>query len=154
MREAHLSAQQPETEEEARVPGPDAHARRAGRPARPEDPGPVPARRLIRRVNQRASFQALAGGRRLQAGPLWLRTARRDDHGPPGVAYAVGKAVGSAPARNRLRRRLRAAVRAHATELRDGHDHLLGAGPRAAGLAYAEVEALVGRLLASVVTDR
>lgn len=127
--------------------------RRPGRPAGAEDPGPFPARRLIRRVNQRANFQALAGGRRLQAGPLWLRTASRDDEGPPGSRARWARPSG-APARNRLRRRLRAAVQAHAAELRAGHDHLLGAGPSAAGLAYAEVEALVGRLLASVVTDR
>ncbi len=152
MREAHLPAQQPEAEEEARLPDPDADARRPRGPSRPADAGSIPPRRLIWRVRRRANFQALAGRRRHQAGSLWLRTAPRGDAGPPAVAYAVGRAVGHAPARNRLRRRLRAAVRAHAECLLDGHDHLLGAGPRAVDLRYAEIEALVHRLLVAANT--
>lgn len=149
MREAHVPAQQPEAQEEARVPHPDAHPRGARGAPLPSGPGPFAPRRLIWRVRNRANFRVLAGRPRDRAGPLWLRTARRDDGGPPAVAFAIGRPVGNAPARNRLRRRLRAAVRAHAPDLLPGHDHLIGAAPAAVHLDHAGIEDLVRRLLAA-----
>jgi ribonuclease P protein component len=67
---------------------------------------------------------------------------------PPRVAYAVGKRVGPAVVRNRVRRRLRAATLRHRAELRPGGAYLFGAGPAAASVPFAEIDAAMGQLLA------
>ena len=72
------------------------------------------------------------------------------DPGPPRVAYAIGRPVGNAVERNRLRRRLRAAISDHAELLRADTAYLLGAGPRATAMSYAELSGAVAALLALV----
>jgi len=67
---------------------------------------------------------------------------------PPRVAYAVGRRVGPAVVRNRVRRRLRALTAAHRAELQPGGAYLFGAGPAAATIPFAELDAAMGRLLA------
>ncbi len=89
--------------------------------------------------------------------PAWGSSAHpvRFGCGPPrgeppaGGRYAVDGTVGQ--------RRSQSAARATRAVgptrvLLDGHDHLLGAGPRAVDLRYAEIEALVHRLLVAANT--
>jgi ribonuclease P protein component len=126
MREEDVSAEQSETEEEARLPDPHAYARgsRSDRSAAGE--GPQPPVVLIWRVRGRRCFQALAHGRRRRASGLEVSVAEVGVPGePPRVAYAISRAVGSAVARNRIRRRLRAAVRENATLLQEGFGYLI-----------------------------
>jgi ribonuclease P protein component len=126
MREEDVSAEQSETEEEARLPYPHAHARgsRSDRPAAGE--GPQPPVVLIWRVRGRRSFQALARGQRRRADGLEVTVAELGPiTDPPRVAYAVSRAVGSAVARNRARRRLREAVRESAGLLQRGRGYLV-----------------------------
>src|SRR5262249_25621450 len=106
MREAHVSAEQPEAQEASRLPSPHAEPGRSGGAQ-----GPAPARPhaplgLIGRVRDRATFAALAGAERQVRGPIAVRFVPGDAGAPPRVAYAVSGAR-NAVARNRLRRRLR-----------------------------------------------
>src|SRR5581483_4629810 len=60
MREAHVPAQQPETQEDARVPAPDAHSGGSRGAEGTAEPRPQAPLRLIWRVRDRATFDALA----------------------------------------------------------------------------------------------
>lgn len=141
--EADFSAQQPEAQEEARLPPPHAHPRGSRRDQGPAPPGPGQALGLIRRVRGRETFRALAGARRHRAGPVAIRVLRCGDAAPPAVAYAIGRPAGNAVVRNRLRRRLREAVRAHAELLEPGCSYLVGAGAGAVALNPAELDRAV-----------
>lgn len=142
MREAHVPAQQPPAQAEARLPRADAYP---GGPGDHQDPpvaGPVASVRLIWRVRDRATFRALARAPRCRRGPVTVRAVagpRADD--PPRVAYAVGRSVGSAVARNRLRRRLRAAVHAERCGLARGAAYLVAASPDASHVPFTELRA-------------
>jgi ribonuclease P protein component len=148
MREAHVPAQQPEAQEDPRFPAPDAHARWSRGAQVAAVPGPQAALRLIWRVRDRATFDALGRVPPLRRGALWLRSARIDAADtPPRVAYAVGRSVGNAVARNRVRRRLREAVREAAAGLRPGRAYLFGANPEAVTMPYGELVSTVEQLL-------
>lgn len=146
MREADLPAQQPEAQEEARLPRPDEQPCRPGDPEGPSAPWPGPARRLTRRVKGRATFRALTRAPLARRGPLTLRAAVAHD-GVAGVAFAVGRDVGHAVARNRLRRRLRAAIRDLETELEPGVSYLVGAGREGLTMSYPELVSTTRRLV-------
>lgn len=147
--EAPVPAQQPEAQEDARLPDPDANP---GRPVRPEGPTPEgtgASQRLIWRVRDRATFAAFAGTRRRRNGPLTLTVVAAglpDD--PPRVAYQIGRRVGGAVVRNRLRRRLREAVRAQHALLRPGSAYLIGASPEAADASTENLARALGALVA------
>ena len=140
MREEDVPAQQPETEEEARLPTPDAHPGRPGghRPSAVE--GPRAPLRLIWRIRDRASFRALAGGRRRRRGVLVVTAVAIGTAGdPPRVAYAVDRRLGAAVTRNTVRRRLRAAVRDNAESLELDHAYVVRALSGAAQTSYREL---------------
>ena len=147
MREEDVPAQHPEAEEEARLPAPHADARRARGAAAPSLEGPRSPVRLIWRVTDRASFRALASGRRRRRGALTVSCVAVAGNGPPRVAYAVGRGAGGAVARNRLRRRLRAAVQAERAALAGGHAYLVGAGARAHDLTLSEMRETLRAIL-------
>lgn len=139
MREADLPAEQPEAQEEARFPVPDAHP---GGSCRPEDPSPArarPAVGLIWRVRGHAAFRDLSRAPVRRHGALSVRLATGDPDAPPQVAYAIPRAVGGAVERNRLRRRLRAAVRELEPELLPGGAYLVGAGAAAVNTSPARL---------------
>lgn len=146
MREEDVPAQQPEAQEEARLPAPDAHPRGSSgaRPSARE--GPPPAVRLIWRVRDRDAFRALARGRRLRSGCLAV-TRVPAPTGPPRVAYAVGRPVGGAVVRNRVRRRLRAAVAESRDRLVPASAYLVSAGAGSAELSYPELRGTLAELL-------
>jgi ribonuclease P protein component len=146
MREAHLPTQQPEAEEEARLPWPDAHAWRAGGAAIAPCARPQAPQRLIRRIRDRATFEALARARRYRRGPISLRHLPGDAAEPARVAFALGRNVGSAVQRNRARRRLRAAIAGHAEKLGSGA-YLFGGGPDVVTVAFPALQRAVGELL-------
>ena len=145
-READLPAEQPEAQEEARVPRPDADASRAGGAAQAPGPGPRPPVGLIWRVRGHATFRDLARAPAHRRGPLAIRYLPQPAGEPPRVAYAIGRRVGNAPTRNRLRRRLRAVVQADADRLAPGA-YLVAAGPAAVSLGPAELRAAVAELI-------
>jgi len=161
MREADVPAQQSKAQEDPRIPSPDADARRARSDPVPSSARPQATRRLIRRVRDRATFEALAQARSRRAGPVRIRSVpyRRkaerpgaegagvDQPGPPAVAYAVGRRAGNAVARNRLRRRLRAAVRDHADLLAADRAYLISADPSAATMSFAGLSDAMARAL-------
>jgi ribonuclease P protein component len=148
MREADLPAEQPEAQEEARVPHPDAHSCRPGRGQGPPGARTRPALGLIYRIRRRAIFTELARGRPRRQGPVWVRRLGVDD-GPPQVAFAVGRPVGNAVTRNRLRRRLRVVVARHESELKPATAYLIGAGRAASDLGTDALERTVVAALAS-----
>jgi ribonuclease P protein component len=148
MREAHVPTQQPEAQENARFPAPDAHSRwPRGAQGAPHS-RPQASLRLIWRIRDRATFDALARVPAVRRGALWVRSARGPDPAsPPRVAYAVGRAAGNAAQRNRARRRLREAVRGAGSELESGRAYLFGAGREVVTMPYADLAATIGQLL-------
>jgi ribonuclease P protein component len=140
MGETDIPAEQPQAEEEARLPSPDAQSSGTRGDPSPAQQGPLQSFSLIWRVRGQASFQALARGRRRRAGNLEVRTAVLGaPTEPPRAAFAVGRAVGDAVTRNRVRRRLRAALREHAGSLQSGTGYLVRATPGAEATSYAEM---------------
>jgi ribonuclease P protein component len=151
MREEDVPAQQPEAQEEARLPASDAHPRRSSGHRPPPVEGSRTPLRLIWRIRDRASFRALARGRRRRQGTLVVTTSLLDRPGdPPRVAYAVDRRLGTAVARNTVRRRLRAAVREHSCTLETGHAYLVRALPGAERATYSELSSTLRAILADV----
>jgi ribonuclease P protein component len=150
MREAHVPTQQSEAQEDPRFPAPDADARRPRGAEVPAGSGPQAPVRLIWRVRDRATFDALGRVPVLRRNGVWLRSVRTDaPDSPPRVAYAVGRRLGDAVQRNRIRRRLREAVRAVRGELEPGRAYLLGARPDAATMPYRDLVSTLEHLLRS-----
>jgi ribonuclease P protein component len=147
MREAHVPAQHPQAEEEARLPRAHANARRPGGPEVSPPSRPQAPLGLIRPVRDRAAFAALARARRFRRGPVTVRFIAGE--GPPRVAYAIGRSTGGAVVRNRARRRMRAAVRASAARLPPG-TYLFGAGREVVTMPYEALERCVLELVAAV----
>ncbi len=148
MREAHVPTQQPEAQENPRIPAPDAHARRSRGAPGAAWPRPQASLHLIWRIRDRATFDALARVPPIRRGALWLRSARVPvGDGPPRIAYAVGRSTGNAVERNRARRRLREAVRAFASDLEPGRAYLFGGNRAVVTMAYPELAATVEHLL-------
>jgi len=147
MREAHLPAQHPQAQEDARFSRSHADPRRPRHHPDAPPPGPGAALGLTRRTPDRATFAALARARRLRRGPVDLRFVALPDGSGPRVALAVSRAGGSAVSRNRVRRRLRAAVAGHAADLSPRGAYLFGAGPGARDVAYPRLVQAVGELV-------
>ncbi|MBW3555518.1 MAG: ribonuclease P protein component [Actinobacteria bacterium] len=102
----------------------------------------------VGRVRDRPTFAALRSSPcRGRSGPIWIVRAPALAEGPPRLAFAIGRRVGGAVVRNRLRRQLRAAFAAAAPA---PGAYLMGAGPEAAGLSFAELSALVCRAVQAV----
>ncbi len=139
MREADLPAQQPEAQEEARIPDPDAHPRGTRGAQVPARSRPGAYLGLIHHVRGRALFDRLGRAPARRRGPVSVRMLCFGD-GPPEVAYAIGRRVGNAVIRNRVRRRLRTAVARQRGLLRPGHAYLVGVSPAAAGASFRELE--------------
>ena len=148
MREAHVSAEQPEAQEASRLPGPDAYPRRAGRAQGPTSARPRTSLGLIRRIHDRATFAAFAGAERHVHGPIVVRFVPGEAGDPPRVAYAVSGAP-NAVARNRLRRRLRAAVVRAEASLQPGGAYLVSARREAVTMRFAELVDTLAALFAT-----
>ena len=148
MREAHVSAEQPEAQEASRLPGPHAYPGRAGRAQGPTPSRPHTPLGLIRRVRDRATFAALAGAERHVQGPIAVRFVAGDAGAPPRVAYAVSGAP-NAVARNRVRRRLRAGVARVEPTLRSGGAYLVTARRVAVTMPFAELVDTLAALFAA-----
>ena len=155
MREAHVPTQQPEAQEDPRFPAPHADARRPRGAEGPAGSGPQAPVRLIWRVRDRATFDALGRVPVLRRNGLWLRSVRTGPQdSPPRVAYAVGRRIGNAVQRNRLRRRLREAVLVARCELEPGRAYLLGARPETVAMPYRELVDTLEHLLRSARESR
>jgi ribonuclease P protein component len=151
MRETDIPAEQPETQEETRIPAPDAQSSGPRGDSTSPYQGPLPAFGLIWRVRGQSSFRALARGRRRRMGNLEVRSVvLGSNQEPPRVAFAVGRSVGDAVTRNRVRRHLRAAVREHARILEPGAAYLVRATPEAAQNPYADVSDTLGAILSDL----
>jgi len=153
MREEDLSAEQPQAEEEARLPPAHAQSRGASGAEAPPHQGPSPALGLIWRVRDRASFRALATGRRRRRGPLTVTTAVGATMDPPRVAFSIGRHVGNAVARNRVRRQLRAVVRSEHELLHPGRIYLISAAPRATTSTYGDLRDTLRAILIDLDAD-
>jgi ribonuclease P protein component len=145
MGEAHLSTEQPETVQEARLSSADVNPRRSGRPEGAPRQGPRQAVGLIWSVRDRAVFDRLAtDGRRFRTtSPIGVRFAAESRPElppiPPRVAFAINRSVGDAVARNRLRRRIRMILRAESAKGLPSGTYLVTARPGAGELSFAAV---------------
>jgi ribonuclease P protein component len=148
LREAHLPTEQSSPRQEARLPPPDEHPRRASRAEGTSRQGPAQPVGLIWRIRERSAFTRLANeGRRTRAGVLWCTYIPDPVATPPRVAYALGRAIGPAVVRNRLRRRLRAML---TTATLPPGFYLIGAQPTAVQRSRSELEFDLLKLVASV----
>ena len=138
MREADLPAEQPEAQEEARIPWPDAYARRAGRAQGAALPRARAPLGLIFRIRHRATFALLARARACRRELVWVRRVAIPEPGPQ-VGFAVSRHVGNAVTRNRVRRRRRAVLREEDVGVRADSAYLVGATPAAAEASFAEL---------------
>lgn len=148
LREAHLPTEQSSPRQEARLPPPDEHPRRASRAESTSRQGPAQPVGLIWRIRERSAFTRLAcEGRRTRAGVLWCTYIPDPSASPPRVAYALGRAIGPAVVRNQLRRRLRALL--DDVSLPPGL-YLIGAQPDAAQRSGSELAFDLNRLVGSM----
>jgi ribonuclease P protein component len=113
--EAHIPAEQPPPEAQARLSGADAHACGPRDHPPPPSQGPQDADGVGRLVESLASSRRIravraARQRAASANMVVHALSRRDEDGRPRVAIVAGRAVGNAVRRNRAKRRLRAAV--------------------------------------------
>ena len=152
--ETYLPTQYPQAFEDPRFSYPDADARRESRASGPPSPWPEAALGLIWRVRDRATFEALARAPRHRVGPVSLRFADDGSTDPPRVAYAIGRRVGSAVDRNRIRRRLRGALAGCRDDLVPGGAYLFDAERAVLTLAFADLSAAVGSLVARTKESR
>ena len=160
MSEAHLSAEQPQASQEARLPPPHADTGRSGHLAIPPTQGPQAAVGLIWRVRGRSAFRAFHPSpatraseatrrpSRAHIGPVTISFVYGNPAEPPRVAYAIGRKVGNAVDRNRIRRQLRTIVRDLAPQLRPGM-YLIGVAP-SAQLRFGELRLTVMRALDAI----
>jgi ribonuclease P protein component len=146
MREADLPAEQPEAQEEARIPWPDAYPGRAGRAEEAAHPRARAPLGLIFRIRHRATFALLARARASHRDLVWVRRVPVPGPGPQ-VGFAVSRRVGNAVTRNRVRRRLRAAMHDEREFVRADSAYLVGATPAAAGASFAALRRAVGECL-------
>lgn len=154
MRETDIPAEQPETQEETRIPAPDAQSSGPRGDSTSPHQGPLPAFGLIWRVRGQSSFRALARGRRRRIGNLEVRSVvLGSNQEPPRVAFAVGRSVGGAVTRNRVRRHLRAAAREHARILEPGTAYLVRATPEVALNPYADVSDTLRAILLALAGE-
>jgi len=151
MGETDIPAEQPQAEEEARLPSPDAQSSGTRGDPSPAQQGPLQSFSLIWRVRGQAAFQALARGKRRRAGTLEVRTALLGTSSePPRAAFSVGRSVGGAVTRNQVRRRLRCALREHSASLQPGTGYLVRATPGAAATSYAELSDSLRAILSDI----
>ena len=150
--EAHLSAQQSATRQEARLSRPNEYQRWPSRLESSACQGPAPSVSLIGRCSGRASFERLARtGSRARAGVLWCTFVLDPLASSPMVAYAIGRAVGPAVTRNRVRRRLRALVQSKCTDLPAGL-YLVGVTPAGAQRSFGELSFDLDRLVSTIMS--
>jgi ribonuclease P protein component len=160
-REAHLPAQQPPSEQEARVPFTHAHARWSCNRQEPPPSRSVEAVGLTSvppvapdRLRSGQEIVAVLRGRRQRAGHLAVLHAHAArPEGGPRVAVVASRRVGNAVSRNRAKRLLREAARR--VEWADGTDLVLVARAACASSRLSEVQREVERLAAAlgVVAD-
>jgi len=113
--EKDLSAKQPPTQEEARVPCSDENARRSQGTLLPPSEGAAARRGLKvlrlprwRRLRQRGEFQRVYGaGVRVSGRWLVMFGQCGDDEGPARLGITASRRVGGAVTRNRCKRRIR-----------------------------------------------
>ena len=99
----------------------------------------------MERLRTRASFKAVAGGKRVSREGFVLQALRAvDAHPKARFGFTVTKKIGNAVVRNRIRRRLREAVRLAGNQGESDMDYVL-VGRRAA--LSLEFDRLVADLL-------
>jgi RNase P protein component len=115
LHEAHLSTEQSQASDEARIPGPQGNPWwPGGTPFSPAQ-GPSQAECVTASVTRRSTFAALSrSGDRARHGVVRLRHLAVDHPDmqpgtPVAVSFAFSRRFGSAVDRNRAKRRLRAA---------------------------------------------
>lgn len=94
-----------------------------------------------RRLTQSSDFERMKKEGRSQRGPLLiLSVLPAQDRHRLRVGFVTSKRIGSAVVRNRVRRRLREIVRKHQSDLRENFWIVIIARPKAAHVAYRELE--------------
>ena len=146
--ETHLSAEEAQAREDARIPCSDADARGSTDPEAPPRQGSQAADGLVERftatkrqpsrsrLSRSADFDRVFRSGRSHAGrELVLYTFPRGEEGAPRLGLSVSRKVGGAVERNRVKRLLREAFAQEADRLPIGADAVVIARPGARQLA-------------------
>ncbi len=153
--EAHVSTEPQTQVKDARLPDPDAHARRPQdpQPAAPEGPAPADSMNAGRRpyafpkqlrLLRRNEFRRVYEEGKRRSASLCTVFFRSNGLAESRLGLTVPVAVGSAPLRNRLKRRVREVFRLNQATIPGGWDIVVN--PRK-GLARAPFDALTRELL-------
>lgn len=154
--EAHLSTEQPETSQDARLPSAHGYQRWPGSAEGASGQGPTAAVGLIWSLRGKAAFAALSQAPRARTSHLSLRyvvdSPDSPAAAPPRVAFSITRAVGSAVVRNRVRRQLRALADQAAADGRlSSGSYLIAVRPSAVELTFVALSAEFDRLCRLVV---
>lgn len=154
--QAHLPAEHPPSCQEARLPGPHAHACRSQHLGRSSRQGPhrtlgVACTVLARpnRITRGADYKAVVRrGARCAATHTVTYVSTSDPTRPARFGFIVSKQVGSAVIRNTIRRRLKAVCSEQLTRVRGGSDIVIRALPSAATADFDSLRDEVQRCIA------
>ena len=152
--EAHLSAEQPPPQEDARLPGPDEHQKRA---PRSETQAGQRSQKIDRvkgdasfrpqdRIRKRSEYQVIYDkGQRIPSGSFVLFVLR-NALDRPRLGITATRRIGGAVQRNRAKRLVREIFRRHRSEF-DNVDIVVNARASLPGAEYRRLEAeLMSRL--------
>jgi ribonuclease P protein component len=143
--EANLSAEQPQTRHDARIPRADAHDRRTERPEAPPRQGPPQDRRL--RGPSKPRFETIFTEGRRASGTL-ARVIALPGQGFLGIS--TSKKIGNRPRRNRAKRRFREAVRLDANIADPRLDYVLIVYDAGADADFGSIQEEVRTLFAKI----
>jgi ribonuclease P protein component len=146
--EAHFSAEQPASSQDARLSNSDEHARRAHgseapKDQRPQAPGGVTSDERFRpldRIRKRSEYQAIYDrGRRIPSASFVL-FVQRNGLGRPRLGITVTRRLGGAVKRNRAKRLIREVFRRHKTKWKSV-DIVVNGRPGLHRLSFVRLEA-------------
>lgn len=147
--EANFSTEQPKAPQDARIPHPHAHDRRAQRTEASPPPRPRAPRRIKKGLSKERFEAIFAEGRRASGRLLTVRTLPGEGR----LGIATAKKIGCHARRNRARCRVREAIRSLEIASSLNLDWIVTVSPSGANAGMEELKAEV-RVLFDAMVER
>lgn len=145
--EAHVSTEQPPSQQDARLPRAHEDDRRPEHSEAPPRKGSPQDLRI--KGPSKARFEEIFARGKRASGPLGRVSALRPGTGLVGIATA--KKIGGKPQRNRARRRFREAVRLQSEIVRPAFDFVIVVNQTGADAPFERIQEEVRRLFGEAV---